>query len=69
MTNYHRYARSPRALRRRHVRLDNIVILPGDMLPFKAAWEKIAGQSPSRHWFDRSAAVTEPAAAYLRNLL
>jgi hypothetical protein len=47
MTNYSRYARSPRVLRRRHVRLDNIVLLPGDMLPFKETWEKIAGNLPA----------------------
>ena len=38
---------APNDLRRRHIRLDNIALLPGDMLPFMATWEKIAGNLPA----------------------
>jgi hypothetical protein len=47
MRDRYRFARSPKDLFRHHVRLDNIVLLPGDMLPFKATWEKIAGNLPA----------------------
>lgn len=47
MTNQYRFIRPPKAIRRRHVRLDNIVLFPGDMLPYKETWEKIAGNLPS----------------------
>ncbi len=46
MRNRYRSADPPRGLRRRHVRLDNIALLPGDMLPLRATWEKIAGNLP-----------------------
>ncbi len=47
MRNQYRFTRAPRGLRRRPVRLDNIALFPGDMLPFKATWEKIAGNLPA----------------------
>ena len=47
MRNNHRFTRPPKALRRPHVRLDNIALLPGDMLPFMATWKKIAGNLPA----------------------
>jgi hypothetical protein len=46
MRNRYRFTGPPRGLRPRHVRLDNIALLPGDMLPFMATWEKIAGNLP-----------------------
>ncbi len=47
MKNQYYFSSSPKALRRRHVRFDNIALLPGDMLPFRATWEKIAGNLPA----------------------
>jgi len=47
MRNRYRVTALPRDLHRRHVRLDNIALLPGDMLPFRATWEKIAGNLPA----------------------
>lgn len=47
MKNQYRITRAPRGRRRRTVRLDNIALLPGDMLPFRATWEKIAGNLPA----------------------
>jgi hypothetical protein len=46
MRNRYRFTDPPGGLRRRHVRLDNIALLPGAMLPFKETWEKIAGNLP-----------------------
>jgi len=45
--NRYRVTSPPTAIRRRAVRLDNIALLPGDMLPFMATWEKIAGNLPA----------------------
>ena len=47
MRNRYHLTSPPNALHRRHVRLDNIALLPGDMLPFMATWEKIAGNLPA----------------------
>jgi len=47
MTNQHRFIKPLKDLSRRHVRFDNIALLPGDMLPFRATWEKIAGNLPA----------------------
>ncbi len=47
MTNRYRCTRAPHGRRRRPVRLDNIALFPGDMLPFRATWEKIAGNLPA----------------------
>ena len=47
MTNQHRLTNPPKDLSRRHVRLDNIALLPGDLLPYRATWEKIAGNLPA----------------------
>ena len=47
MRNRYRFTSAPNDLHRRHVRLDNIALLPGDMLPFMATWEKIAGNLPA----------------------
>lgn len=47
MTNRYRFTTPPKELSRRHVRFDNIALLPGDMLPFRATWEKIAGNLPA----------------------
>lgn len=46
MTNRYRFTNPPKDLSRRHVRLDNIALLPGDLLPFRETWEKIAGNLP-----------------------
>lgn len=40
------FARPPRTLRNKKVRLDNIVLITGDMLPFKEHWQAIANTFP-----------------------
>ena len=38
--------RPPRVLRRRHVRLDNIALVPANLLPRKAAYQTLANNLP-----------------------
>lgn len=42
-----RYAEPPRALRRRGVHLDNLVLVPASLLPYKAHWQRIANALPT----------------------
>jgi hypothetical protein len=39
-----RFSRPPRALRK--ARLDNLVLVPASLLPFKAQYQQIANQQP-----------------------
>jgi len=41
-----RFNQPPRALRRPGVRCDNLVLLPGNLLAYKAQWQKIANALP-----------------------
>jgi hypothetical protein len=41
-----RLTRPPRLLRRRHVRRDNVALVPASLLPFKARWQKTANALP-----------------------
>jgi hypothetical protein len=41
---YYQFTKPPKALLK--ARLDNIVIVPASMLPFKAAWQKVANKLP-----------------------
>lgn len=41
-----RFSKPPRALRRPHVQLDNIALVPASLLPFKAQWQQIANRLP-----------------------
>jgi hypothetical protein len=47
MRNQYRFTDAPRGLRWRQVQLDNIALLPGDMLPYKETWERIADNLPA----------------------
>ncbi len=38
------WSRPPRALRR--AKLDNLALVPGNLLPFKKAWQELANQLP-----------------------
>ena len=42
----HRFTRPPRSLRRRTVKLDNIVLVPASLLPFKKQWQALANNLP-----------------------
>jgi hypothetical protein len=41
----HRFTRTPRALPRRGVKLDNLALTPASLLPYKKHW-----QSVPNHW-------------------
>src|SRR5689334_4979408 len=46
---HHQYqlAGAPRPLSRRHVRLDNIALVPASLLPYRRQWQRIANELPS----------------------
>jgi hypothetical protein len=41
-----RFTRPPRALRRRGVKLDNLALVSGSLLPAKARWQALANDLP-----------------------
>ena len=41
-----RFTRPPRALRRRGVKLDNLALVSGSLLPAKAQWQALANDLP-----------------------
>jgi hypothetical protein len=41
-----RFAPPPRALRHRGVLLDNVALVPGNLLPFKREWQAMANRLP-----------------------
>lgn len=43
----HRVDNAPRSLRRSAVHLDNVVLAPASLLPFKAEWQEIANELPN----------------------
>ena len=45
MRNY-QFTRPPRTIRRRSVKLDNVALVPGNLLPFKCAYQEIANGLP-----------------------
>jgi hypothetical protein len=45
MSRWHLY-RPPAALRRRHVRLDNVALVPASLLPRKATYQALANTLP-----------------------
>jgi hypothetical protein len=46
MRNRYRFMRPPKAIRRAQVKLDNVALIPGNLLPFKSAYQKIANGLP-----------------------
>jgi hypothetical protein len=45
MRNY-RFTRPPKALRRQSVKLDNVALVPGNLLPYKSQYQQIANGLP-----------------------
>ncbi len=45
MRNY-RFSRPPKALRQSNVKLDNVALVPGSLLPFKNEYQQIANRLP-----------------------
>ena len=43
----YRFARPPRALRRRGVELDNVALVPASLLPYKGQWQALANRLPA----------------------
>jgi hypothetical protein len=43
--SYYRFRRSPAALNK--AKLDNIALVPGNLLPFKDQWQKVANRLPN----------------------
>ncbi len=46
MRNRYRFSRPPKALRRRNVTLDNVALVPGNLLPYKSVYQEIANRLP-----------------------
>ena len=46
MRNRYRFTRPPKALRRAQVKLDNVALVPGSLLPFKNQYQEIANSLP-----------------------
>jgi hypothetical protein len=46
MSNRDRFSRLPRALRRAQVKLDNVALVPGNLLPYKNQYQEIANGLP-----------------------
>ena len=46
MRNRYRFMRPPKAIRRAQVKLDNVALIPGNLLPFKSAYQEIANGLP-----------------------
>jgi hypothetical protein len=41
-----RLSNPPKALRRRGIRLDNVALVPGNLLPYKREWQAVANGLP-----------------------
>lgn len=41
-----RFTRTPKDLRRRGVKLDNVALVPASLLPYKQQWQRIANELP-----------------------
>ena len=46
MSNRYCFSRPPQVLRRRNVKLDNVALVPGSLLPFKNQYQQIANGLP-----------------------
>ncbi len=46
MRNRYRFIRPPQAIRRSSVKLDNVALVPGNLLPFKSEYQEIANRLP-----------------------
>ena len=46
MSNRYRFMGPPQALRRQSVKLDNMALVPGNLLPYKRAYQEIANGLP-----------------------
>ena len=46
MNNQYRFMRPPKAIRRPSVQLDNVVLVPGNLLPYKNQYQEIANGLP-----------------------
>ena len=46
MSNQCRFTRPPRAIRQRNVKLDNVALVPGNLLSFKNQYQEIANGLP-----------------------
>lgn len=42
-----RFTKTPRALHRRKVKLDNVALVPASLLPAKAQWQQLANELPA----------------------
>ena len=46
MNNQYRFMQPPKAIRRPSVQLDNVVLVPGNLLPYKNQYQEIANGLP-----------------------
>jgi hypothetical protein len=46
MSNHYRFSRPLQALRQSNVKLDNVALVPGNLLPFKNEYQQIANGLP-----------------------
>ena len=46
MSNRYRFSRLPKALRLSSVKLANVALVPGNLLPFKSEYQEIAKSLP-----------------------
>jgi hypothetical protein len=47
MRNRYRFSSPPKVLRRSNVKLDNVALVPGNLLPFKSEYQEIANGLPN----------------------
>ena len=43
----YRFTKPPRAIRRQNVKLDNVALVPGNLLPYKNRYQQIANGLPN----------------------
>jgi hypothetical protein len=43
---YYRFTRPPKTLRQQSVKLDNVALVPGNLLPYKSQYQQIANGLP-----------------------
>ena len=46
MRNRYRFMRPPKAFRQKSVKLDNVALVPGNLLPYKSQYQEIANGLP-----------------------
>jgi hypothetical protein len=73
MKNRYRFTRPPNALIRQSMKLDNVALVPGSLLPFKSEYQEIANGLPQGGIFivlpqeQGSPRVFKQTAAQLKN--